>query len=45
MVVFSAIGGTVSGGPRMAERGQSRSAWKAKVGTEGFHWQEGFPEI
>lgn len=44
VVVFFVTGSVVSGGPRMAERGQSRSRWKANARTEGFHWWEGFPE-
>lgn len=44
VVVFYATGSAVSGGPRMAETGQSQSGWKANARTEGFHWQKGFPE-
>lgn len=44
VAVFFVTGSVVSGGLRMAERGQSQSRWKANARTEGFHWWEGFPE-
>lgn len=44
VVVFYATGSAVSGGWRMAERGQSQFDWKASARIKGFCWQEGFPE-